>query len=133
MFKFNEYPEIKKAHEVSVKLDKKFYRKEFELEKVGESEEIKSEMYKIIEETRNYTENEYAKIIFDQFDPIKPVLKVKKTGEKIDWDAIFENKKFEELSPRQRKTLYLLVEGGYPYLLPSEYYNQKGNKEKSNV
>ena len=31
MFNFDEYPEIKKAHEVSVKLDKKFYRKEFEL------------------------------------------------------------------------------------------------------
>lgn len=42
MFKFDEYPEIKKAHETSEKFDALTYKKEFAYEKSDKNENRKN-------------------------------------------------------------------------------------------
>ena len=111
MFKFDEYPEIKKAHKTSEKFDALTYKKEFVYEKSDKNEDRKK----------------WAESIRDEAsfnEQIKPVLTVVKTGEKVAWNKCYAET-FEKLDKNQRKTLFMLIEDEYPYRLPDEYYDEK--------
>ena len=125
MFKFDEYPEIKKAHEMSEKLSMKSYAEEFKGEIKGILGSKNDSWGKAIKNCQDFDENVYPKVVFDTFCEIKPTLTYKKTGESFNWDSVFENKPFDKLDLKQRKTLYMMVEYERPYRLPDEYYDER--------
>lgn len=125
MFKFEEYPEIKKAHELSRKWDKKAYQAEFECERSGGSIDKSKKWQGVIDNGMAFDDNVYPSVVFKTFNNIKPSLTKVKTGEIFTWDEIFEGKSFEELDNKLRKTLYMLVEYERPYRLPAEYYDNR--------
>ena len=123
MFKFEEFPEIMKAHKISKKYDARINAEELKFERKITKD--KSEWEKAIQQGMDFDLNEYSKVVFQQFNTIKPKLTLKKTSEIVSWETVFENKNFEELSEKQRKTLMMMVEYERPYRLPDEYYNNK--------
>ena len=125
MFKFDEYPEIKKAHEMSDKLDKMFYRKERECMKKGVDISSNTELGELIADSRNYKENEYARLVYETFKGLGLTLTQVRTGEKLKWDALFEKMNFEDIDSKHRKYLYMMIEEERPYRLPDEYYDEK--------
>ncbi len=129
MFKFDEYPEIKKAHKTSEKFDALTYKKEFAYEKSDKNEDRKKWATSIKNE-KDFNKKVYASVIFDVFSKIKPVLKIVRTGEMVGWDSCY-GETFEELDERQRKTLYMMVELERPYRLPDEYYDERDWYEES--
>ncbi len=131
MFKFNDYPEIKKAHEMSEKLSMKSYAEEFKGERKGILGSKNDSWGKAIKNCQDFDENVYPKVVFDTFCEIKPTLTYKKTGESFNWDSVFENKPFDKLDLKQRKTLYMMVEYERPYRLPDEYYDERDWYEES--
>ena len=129
MFKFDEYPEIKKAHEEYQKLFNRMY--EIEAEDYKYSEE---EFYRLAKEANKKVEafmlSTYAKAVFDAFSPIKPTLRaVWKKFEPVTWDSIIA-KTFEECNESQRTRLFGMVEEEDPYILPAEYYIGKTHVEE---
>lgn len=123
MFKFEEFPEIMKAHKISKKYNARINAEELKFERKITKD--KSEWGKAIQQGMDFDLNEYSKVVFQQFNTIKPKLTLKKTSEIVSWEIVFENKNFEELSEKQRKTLMMMVECERPYRLPDEYYNNK--------
>ena len=88
MFKYDKYPEIKRAHKVSCDWNKKFYDAEFANERKGcEKKSIRCQ--KLIDSGKSFDENVYSQVVFNTFNPIKPILTKIKTGEKFTWDEIF--------------------------------------------
>ena len=125
MFKFEEFPEIMKAHKISEKFSLASYTQEFRSERKGIDGSKDKKWGQSIRNCDEFDENIYAEIIYNIFKDIKPILVLKKTGEKSTWDEIFKNDKFEDLDKRQRNILYMMVEYERPYRLPDEYYNNK--------
>lgn len=129
MFKYDEFPEIKKMHEISVKKNDLTYKKEFKFYKFN-TKKSREEWKKSIEDEGDFDESIYAETIYNFFKEIKPQLTYLKTGEKFEWDKIFEQKKFEELDSKQRKIAFMMVEYERPYILPAEYYDERDRMEE---
>lgn len=123
MFKFDKYPEIKKAHEISNDFDMKSYKREFAYEK-SDSDKARAKWAKSIRNEEAFNEQVYANIVFDIFSKIKPNLTIVKTGKKVSWNECYGDI-FENLNRDQRKTLFMLIEDEYPYRLPDEYYDER--------
>ncbi len=129
MFKFDEYPEIKKAHKMSEDFNMRTYKKEFAYERTNNSG-AKTKWAESIRDEASFNEQIYANIVFETFSKIKPVLTVVKTGEKVAWNKCYAEA-FEKLDKNQRKTLFMLIEDEYPYRLPDEYYDERDWYEES--
>lgn len=129
MFKYDDYPEIKKAHRVSCNWNKKLYDAEFAHERRGVETRTKK-WQTLIDSGKSFDENVYSQVVFNVFNPIKPILTKVKTGENIAWDEIFEQKEFEELDSTQRQILFMLVEYERPYRLPEKYYDKRDRIEE---
>lgn len=121
MFKFEEYPEIKKAHELYNKFSKKMYKEEIKtLTKNGD--EHYKDWDKAITNALEFKTFVYSKIVFVAFSKLKPMLVCDKSGEKVSWDVVF-GQNFDILIDGQKKQIAMLVENEFPYRLPDEYYN----------
>ncbi len=110
-FNFNNYPEL--------------------LEKYNSFNFYNSKKYKTLNNTKeqdndlNELNNAFeilALAIYNTFNPIKPELIIKQTGEKINWEDVI-NKPFEELSYMEKTILVRLLDRLYKYVLPNNYYN----------
>ncbi len=128
MFKFDEYPEIKKTHgEYAQRRDE-----------IYESEQDDAKYWALREIQNNLKFNIYAKAVFDAFNPIKPTLRaVWKKNKPCKWEKVIANS-FDECDEDQRVILFGMVEEETPYILPAEYYTGKTeielyfeNKERS--
>ena len=64
----------------------------------------------------DYSENVYAKVIYDTYSKIKPALIRVRTGQKCTWDEVFKDS-FDKLNKLDRGILVGLVEesGGYRF------------------
>lgn len=69
-----------------------------------------------------YGKNVLAKVIYDTFNPISPILTNSDDEIQVDWKKIF-NEPFDQMSDYQKKYLVGLIERNYIYELPVDYYN----------
>lgn len=66
----------------------------------------------------------FAKSVFEIFNHLKPMLEnADEEFKQISWDEVFENKSFDELEKYHISVLVGLIDCGYIYVLPKEYYN----------
>lgn len=123
MFKYNDYPEIKKAHKICENFSKKMYAAEFKAEAKGtaKANEKWGQSIKNGLEFKTYV---YSKIVFNIFAPLRPELTMVKDGKKYAWDSVF-GQDFDALDPTHKKVVAMLVEDEFPYRLPDEYYDDK--------
>ncbi len=129
MFKFDEYPEIKKAHEEYQDLMGRWY--ELEVEEDSYSKVEYSKMYSDYDrKIENLMYNIYAKAVFDAFSPIKPTLRaVWKKNKPLKWEKEISDT-FDDCDEDQRRVLFGMVEEEDPYILPAEYYIGKTHVEE---
>ena len=124
MFKFDDYPEIKKAYREHSRLTRILYREEKRMRPDDEDSEIP---WKIAHENLvDFNQNSFAKSVFNAFKDKKPKLysQVKECFAK--WDKVFPDN-WEEFNEGQKyELLSLVLEIGYgQYWLPDEYYDDK--------
>ncbi len=120
MFKFDEYPELKKAHE-------EYARRRDEIYKIDDaSDDPDDPQYWNLRKIQdNFKFNIYAKAVFDAFNPIKPVLRdVWEKNKPCTWEEIIGDN-FDECDEDKRGLLFGMVEEEDPYILPAEYYTGK--------
>lgn len=125
MFKFDKFPKIKAMHEKSRKKTVDTYTAEFRLERSGGNPKFQKNLEESMNKSRNFDLMAYSQTIYEELSPLKPILTKVKTGEKVSWEEYFENKVFDELDEKQRKTLFMLVEYERPYRLSEEYYDER--------
>ena len=131
MFKYDDYPEIKKAHKMCVKFNKKMYNAEFRAEKKGTTK-ASEEWDQSINNALEFKTFIYSKVVFEEFAPICPELTMVKDGKKYAWNSVF-GQDFDALDPTHKKVVAMLVEDEFPYRLPDEYYDDRDRiQEKLN-
>ena len=129
MFKFEKYPKILEAHKIEMKNEKKMYSASRKYENSNYDNELKASFDKIFAEMEDFSYNVYAKVIFEEFNPIKPLLRyVWEKDKYIKWEELIGND-FEKCTENQRKTLVNMIEQDRPYQLPDEYYTEPVYKE----
>ena len=124
MFKFDEYPEIKKAYREHNRLKRIVYSLEKKIRPDDKaSEKLYDESFKKWDE---FDRNEFALIIFKTFKDIKPKLYHRFDDCFVKWEEVFSDK-WEELDEYKRNDLLgLVLELGYGrYWLPDKYYDDK--------
>ena len=124
MFKFDEYPEIKKAYREHNRLKRIVYSLEKKIRPDDKaSEKLYDESFKKWDE---FDRNEFALIIFKTFKDIKPKLYHRFDDCFVKWEEVFSDK-WEELDEYKRNDLLgLVLEIGYGrYWLPDKYYDDK--------
>ena len=110
-FKFDNYPELLEKYN-SFKLWNS--RKYATFENVEAKKQVLNEIDKSFESL--------AMAVYNTFNDIKPELIIKRTGEKVKWEAVIY-KSFEELSHMEKLILVRLLDRLYKYVLPNNYYN----------
>jgi len=128
MFKFEDYPEIKKMHELDAKLERRSTHLQFKLERSGDNEKLDKMFDEEMKKWDNFENNEYAKVIFDTFYKKIPYLINKKTNKKEKWSDVIGND-FDKIPFNERGELVTIVEGYSLYLFPPEYYNTIDDNE----
>ena len=125
MFKYDEYPEIKKAHSQLKKLRNAMYKAEFASEKSGGAKSKEDEWQKAHDSCVDFKLNVYARVIYNFFTPMQPMLTEKSSGKIAKWSDVFHQGDFSKLDNDQKKMLVLIVDDERPYRLPDKYYNDK--------
>ena len=132
MFKFEEYPEIEKAHKIFKRLDSASYAADVKHENTN-LEKHYAQWSQSFEKKISYKRNEYAKIVFDTFVHIKPKLYNILTKKYEKWNTIFgknytfvENRQDDIMSFLNDKEIIFvnIIEEEGRYRLPPEYYNE---------
>ncbi len=123
MFKYDDYPEIKKAHKICENFSKKMYAAEFKAEAKGTAK-ANEEWGQSIKNGLEFKTYVYSKIVFNIFAPIRPELTMVTDGKKYAWDSVF-GQSFSLLNDSQKKRVAMMVEEERPYRLPDEYYDDK--------
>ena len=124
MFKFDEYPEIKKAYREHTRLSR--ISDKLERKILPDDEASKKLADEAIKKWSAFNQNEFALIIFKTFKDIKPKLYHRFDDCFVKWEEVFSDK-WEELDEDQRIDLLgLVLELGYgDYWLPDKYYDDK--------
>mgnify|MGYP006934499672 CR=1 FL=1 len=129
MFKFEKYPKILEAHKIEMKNEKKMYVASRKYENSNYDNELKASFDKIFAEMEDFSYNVYAKVIFEEFNQIKPLLRyVWEKDKYVKWEELIGDD-FEKCTENQRKTLVNMIEQDRPYQLPDEYYTEPVYKE----
>ena len=129
MFKFEKYPKILEAHKIEMKNEKKMYAASRKYENSNYDNELKASFDKIFSEMEDFSYNVYAKVIFEEFNQIKPLLRyVWEKDKYVKWEELIGDD-FEKCTENQRKTLVNMIEQDRPYQLPYEYYTEHVYKE----
>ena len=123
MFKYDKYPEIKKAHQMYEKFSKKMYAAEFKAEKKGTAK-ANDEWGQSINNALEYKTFVYSKIVFDIFAPLRPKLTMVRDGKKYPWNSVF-GQDFDALDSTQKKLVAMMVEDEFPYRLPKKFYDKR--------
>ena len=123
MFKFNEYPELKKAYREFTRLENRVYAAEKKIRPNDKASELPWD-----EADANWGAffPIFAKSIFNTFKDKKPKLYHQFKDYYIEWDKLFPVT-WEECDEKlQNDLLGLVLEIGYGrYWLPDEYYDDK--------
>ena len=124
MFKFDEYPEIKKAFRRRNQLSNRFYKAERRIR--PNDEESKRPATEAIEEWSLFDKKEFALIVYNTFKEKKPRLYHQFKDYFLEWDQAFPAS-WEECNQEQKLNLLGLVLeiGCGSYWLPDEYYDDK--------
>ena len=124
MFKFDEYPEIKKAYREHNRLKRIFNKAEKKISPEDEESRILAD--EAIKNLKAFNRNEFSLIIFKTFKDIKPKLYHRFDDCFAKWEEVFSDK-WEELDEYKRNDLLgLVLEIGYGrYWLPDKYYDDK--------
>ena len=124
MFKFDEYPEIKKAYREHNRLIRIFDKVEKKIR--PDDEESKLPASEALNNLDAFQQNEFTLLIYNAFKDIKPKLYHRFDDCFAKWEEVFSNK-WEELDEDQRIDLLgLVLELGYgDYWLPDKYYDDK--------
>lgn len=129
MFKFDEYPQLKEIHEKYARLMQDWYQLEVDEYKYSK-EEYNKLFYSADREIEDLMFNDYAKHVFDAFNPIKPTLRaVWEQNKSCSWEEIIADD-FDECDEDKRRVLFGMVEEEDPYILPAEYYIGKTHVEE---
>ena len=128
MFKFDDYPEIKKAHEINENFSMKMYAAEIKSYKKADASDDEN-WGKSIKNGLEFKTFVYSKIVFDVFAPLRPQLTMVHEGKKYEWDSVF-GQDYNALSDAQKKYLSMMVENERPYRLPDEYYDERDKYEE---
>lgn len=120
MFKFDEYPEIKKVHNEYSKLNKRSYKLDSAYHR-SFSENDRKMWRDSINDCLTYYEV-YAKPVYKLFSMLKPKLLNIRTKKYEKWDRIFVESSFEKFTTTEFRILFGLIERQGLYRLPPEYY-----------
>lgn len=123
MFRYEDFPEINKAHKNYHKLVNRYTKAHIKYDKSG-AENASNKWGAGIQDAQTYRIEYYCKIVFDVFKAIKPDIKDKKEGTIYKWDELY-GQDFEQLSPTLKKALSMMVEEERPFILPAKYYDDK--------
>jgi len=122
MFKFEDYPEIKKMHEINEKFDDRTTHLQLKLEKSGENEKLDKMFDDEMKKWDDFESNEYAKLVFITFHKKIPYLINTKTNKKEKWSNVIGDD-FNKLPQNIKTRLVSTVEERALYRLPPEFYN----------
>ena len=124
MFKFDEYPEIKKAYREHNRLIRIFDKVEKKIR--PDDEESKLPASEALNNLDAFQQNEFTLLIYNAFKDIKPKLYHRFDDCFVKWEEVFSDK-WEELDEYKRNDLLgLVLEIGYGrYWLPDKYYDDK--------
>ena len=123
MFKFNEYPEIKKAFREFTRLKNRTYAAEKKIKPDDEASELAYD-----EAYANWDAffPLFAQIIYNTFKDKKPKLYHQFKDYFIEWDKVFPDTFEKRDEGLENNLLGLVLEIGYGnYWLPDEYYDDK--------
>ena len=112
-FNFKRFPKLKQGYKKYSALDSKAYKL---------SRKDSDGYQKASDELREYAYGEFARMIYEELDPLKPILNNRKQNIEQPWDEVFD-KPFSQLELNQKKCLVGLIEGKFLYVLPLEYYS----------
>ena len=117
-FKFEQYPKILNCHNKYNELINRTYDLEglYETGKCSKEDHLKA-----FDDCDDYYENEYARVVYEEF--YGKGLKIKNWRSKtiVFFDETFIGP-FEKLTKEQRKSMVNILEEKYCWKLPSEYY-----------
>ena len=128
MFKFDEYPEIKKAYREHKRLLK--VRRDAE-KKIRPNDEDSKSPWKIAHKNViEFNQDSFAKTVFNAFKDKTPKLYNQAKNCFAKWDQVFPEE-WEDFDEGQKyELLSLVLEIGYGhYWLPDEYYDEKSRYE----
>lgn len=128
MFKFDEFPEIKKAHEINEQKNDLTYKKEFKFYKFN-TKRSEKKWEESINDALYYKTHIYSKIVFDIFSKIRPQLTFFQDEEVHEWDDVF-GQNFDALSDMEKRGIAMMIEEEEPYRLPAEYYDERDRMEE---
>jgi len=123
MFKFDEYPEIKKAYEEQKRLNKILNKAEKRIK--PNDEELRLKAQKAFDNLNSFHDI-FALLIYNTIQERKPKLYNRVKDSFSEWDQVFPNnwEKFDE--GLKNDLVGLVLEIGYgSYWLPDEYYDEK--------
>ena len=123
MFKYDEFPEIKKAHKQYNRLVNRYLSMGIKYQRT-EDENLYNEWGVAIQDALKYRNEGYGKIVFDVFKKIKPDINDSIEGKIRTWDELY-GQDFDKLSDTLKKSLSMLIEEERPYRLPDEYYDDR--------
>ena len=119
MFKFNDYPTIKKMHKTWAKLDKRSTR---QLIRVVDKKALGAESrFSRLQKEIDAFELLYAKVIFDELVKEKPDIFNRRTEEYEPWDSLIGDD-YDKI-PSKKILLLLVEQHGGIYRLPEKYYS----------
>lgn len=129
MFKFKEFPKINECHKELKRKDKLTDSAGHKYEWSNNDESLKAVYENSFKEMKSYMYNVYAKVIFEEFNAIKPLLRyVWEKDKYVKWEDLIGND-FEKCTESQRRTVVNMIEQDRPYQLPDEYYTDPVYKE----
>ncbi len=121
-FRYEDFPKIKKCHDEYEKLGDRTYEIE-SLKDEGKCTE--NDWCDSLDLWDNYSNNVYAKVIFEEFKG-KGIYLKRPVGKEIKaFDEVFYQDNFNEITLSQRSALTSIFEGPNGWKLPVEYYETK--------
>lgn len=124
MFKYDEYPEIKKAYEEFNRLKDRCYALE---KKIRPNDEASQTRCKEADDNLDaFTRNVFAPLIYNTLKDKKPKLYNRIKERFVKWDQVFPKELTASDAELNNDLLGLVLEIGYgDYWLPDEYYDDK--------
>jgi hypothetical protein len=110
------YPEIMKADKIVGKINYKWTKTMARLERIpkgtAKNKKLDAQCDEFYKQVKTFNNTIYAKVVFDTFAPLKPMLVAILDGGKIaTWDEVFGDC-FDQIPYEDRIDLTLLVIGG---------------------
>lgn len=122
MFKFDDYPEIKKAYKEYSRLTR---ISNTLIDKIQPDGKWRKESDEAFEELRKYEDNVFPLKVFEAFKDIKPMLYHQFKNRFEKWEKVFPDNWGECDDDHKANLMGLVLELSGYYWLPEEYYNKE--------